>query len=38
VLHNNRLFVVSFQGLAENLPLFEQVVDTVAFPPGRCEH
>jgi hypothetical protein len=38
VLKNNRLFVASFQGLAENLPLFERVVDTISFPPGSCEH
>lgn len=38
VMRNNRLFVMAFLGLPENLPLFEQVVATVSFPQGRCEH
>ena len=38
VLKNNRLFVASFQGLAENLDLFEDVVDSITFPPGDCDH
>jgi hypothetical protein len=38
VARNNRLFVLTYLGLPENLPLFEQVVQTVSFPPGRCEH
>lgn len=38
VLKNNRLFVASFQGLAENLDLFEDVVDSITFPQGDCDH
>jgi len=38
VLKNNRLFVASFQGLAENMPLFERILETISFPPGVCEH
>jgi hypothetical protein len=38
VLKNNRLFVASFQGLEENLDLFEDIVDSIAFPPGDCDH
>jgi hypothetical protein len=38
VLKNNRLFVASFQGLPENLGLFEQVVKSITFPPGECDH
>ena len=36
VLKNNRLFVFAFHGLEENLPLFEQILETVSFPPNRC--
>jgi hypothetical protein len=36
--YNNRLFVASFQGLEENLPLFDALVDSVEFPTGSCEH
>lgn len=36
VLRNNRLFVLTFHGLPENLPLFEQIVASVTFPPSRC--
>lgn len=38
VLKNNRLFVASFQGLEENLPLFERILETISFPPGQCVH
>ena len=38
VAHNNRLFVASFQGLEENLPLFDALVSTIRFPAGACEH
>ncbi len=38
VVNNNRLFVMRYQGLEKNLPLFERVVETVSFPPGGCEH
>jgi len=38
VMHNNRLFVAHFHGLAENLPLFEEMIDSIVFPPGECEH
>lgn len=38
VAKNNRLFLTSFLGLAENLPLFEQLLETVSFPPGQCAH
>jgi hypothetical protein len=38
VVKNNRLFVIRFQGLAENVPLFERIVRTVSFPAGECEH
>jgi hypothetical protein len=37
-MHNNRLFVAHFHGLAENLPLFEEMIDSIVFPPGECEH
>jgi len=37
-IKNNRMFEVGYQGLEENLPLFERVVDSITFPPGRCEH
>lgn len=36
VLKNNRLFVFTFHGLPENLPLFDQIVETVTFPPSQC--
>jgi hypothetical protein len=38
VVRNNRLFEIGYQGLAENLPLFERLVDSITFPPGGCEH
>lgn len=38
VEHNNRLFVASFQGLEENLSLFDALVASINFPPGSCEH
>lgn len=38
VAHNNRLFVASFQGLAENLPLFDALVRSIQFPEGSCDH
>jgi hypothetical protein len=38
VAHNNRLFVIGFQGLEEHLALFERILDTVSFPPGACAH
>ena len=38
VLKNNRLFVLTFFGLSENLPLFDAIVETVSFPPGQCSH
>jgi hypothetical protein len=38
VVKNNHLFVAGFMGLAENLPLFERIVETISFPPGVCEH
>jgi len=37
-MHNNRLFVANFHGLAENLPLFEGMIDSIVFPAGECEH
>jgi len=37
-MHNNRLFVAHFHGLAENLPLFEGMIDSIVFPAGECEH
>lgn len=36
VLKNNRLFVFTFHGLRENMPLFEQILETVSFPPNQC--
>lgn len=36
VLKNNRLFVFAFHGLPENLPLFDQILETVTFPPSQC--
>lgn len=36
VLKNNRLFVLWFHGLRENMPLFEQIVESVSFPPNQC--
>jgi len=38
VLYNNHLFVVGFQGLEENLPMFERILETVSFPDGACRH
>lgn len=38
VLKNNRLFVLAFIGLPENLPLFEAIVESVDFPAGSCAH
>jgi hypothetical protein len=38
VVENNRMFELGFQGLPENLPLFEAIVDSITFPPGSCEH
>lgn len=35
---NNRLFVAHFHGLAENVPLFEGMIDSIIFPAGECEH
>jgi len=37
-VENNRLFVFTFFGLPENLPLFDAILETVAFPPGQCTH
>lgn len=36
VLKNNRLFVLTFHGLQENIPLFEQIVESVSFPANKC--
>ena len=38
VMHNNRLFVLAFHGLEENLPIFDDMLASVAFPAGACEH
>jgi hypothetical protein len=38
VLKNNRLFVASFQGLAANVSLFEEIVESITFPVGACDH
>lgn len=38
VEYNNRLFVASFMGLEENLPLFDAIVETISFPEGECDH
>jgi hypothetical protein len=38
LMRNNRLFVAGFQGLAETVPLFEEVLATITFPQGACEH
>jgi hypothetical protein len=35
---NNRMFEFGFQGLQENLPLFEEILESVSFPVGPCEH
>ncbi|MEZ4281528.1 MAG: hypothetical protein R3F21_18135 [Myxococcota bacterium] len=35
---NNRLFVASFQGFEASLPLFESLVETLAFEEGSCAH
>jgi hypothetical protein len=32
------MFEIGFQGLKENLPLFESVLASITFPPGGCEH
>ncbi len=37
-VRNNRMFEIGFQGLAENLPMFEKILGTITFPPGPCEH
>ncbi|MEZ4333059.1 MAG: hypothetical protein R3F35_14970 [Myxococcota bacterium] len=36
VEYENHLFVASFQGFEESLPLFEALVDSIAFEPGPC--
>jgi hypothetical protein len=36
VLKNSRLFVLTFLGLGQNLPLFDEIVATVSFPPNSC--
>lgn len=36
VVEDNRLFVLSFHGLRQNLELFEAIVDSVSFPRSRC--
>lgn len=36
VMSSNRLFIAAFQGRPENMNLFEQVVDSIAFPDGLC--
>lgn len=36
VMSNNRLFIAAFQGRPESVSLFEQVVDSIAFPNGLC--
>jgi hypothetical protein len=38
LVKNNRMFVFGFQGLEENLPLFERILQTVLFPEGVCRH
>ena len=38
VEHNNRLFVASFQGLEENLALFDALVASISLLEGPCEH
>lgn len=38
VVKNNHLFVVAFQGLEENLPMFDRFLETIAFPEGECRH
>jgi hypothetical protein len=37
LLQNNYLFEAAYLGLPENLPLFERVVATIAFPPLELE-
>ncbi len=37
-VENNRMFEFGFQGLEENLPLFERIIESTTFPPGVCEH
>ena len=36
VMSSNRLFIAAFQGRPENMSLFEQVVESIAFPDGLC--
>jgi hypothetical protein len=36
VVHDNHLFVAGFQGLEENIHLFEQIVATIRFEPRSC--
>jgi hypothetical protein len=38
VMHNNRLFVLAFHGLEEHLPIFDDMLASVVFPAGACEH
>jgi hypothetical protein len=38
VMHNNRLFTIAFHGLEEHLPIFDDMLDSVVFPAGACEH
>ena len=38
LIENNRMFEIGFQGLKENLPLFESILASITFPPGPCEH
>ncbi len=38
VIHNNRMFEIGFQGPPENLPLFEEILQSITFPAGPCEH
>ncbi len=36
VLEDNRLFVLTFHGLRQNLPVFEAIVESVSFPRSLC--
>lgn len=38
VMHNNRLFALAFHGLEEHLPIFDDMLASVVFPAGACEH
>ena len=38
VMHNNRLFALAYHGLEEHLPIFDDMLDSVVFPAGACEH